>query len=288
VAVKQITLSPEAMERERQEHSIQTEMRIWHMACHNCQIKGIANFYGFYKTESTFNLVSAYHPGNTVEQWLDADIDSAAKLEILVQVADTLVQLHGAGIYHLDVAARNVLLNRDPTVAKGHRIGTFLCDFGLASTQEIWKKLEHIPKEAPPECYSGARSAAEGIQNEKVDVWMFGIMALQILLSGIRWKTRRSQLFSSDNRCDVAMIREILESGRMDNDSGVRGVQQLLAACLISEPQHRTTMKHAQSQLLQMWASAKAVVPNVTTGASSSRDHSSQTQTTTAFSISGL
>ncbi len=87
----------------------------------------ISRLYEVRFDEAPYFLEMEYTSGGSLDQWFDAQVPLATRLELMAQVADALAAAHSVGVIHKDVKPSNVLV--DTTDADRPRAR--LTDFGI-------------------------------------------------------------------------------------------------------------------------------------------------------------
>eukprot|EP01121_Diplochlamys_sp_Union-15-3_P006160 TRINITY_DN1666_c0_g1_i3.p1 TRINITY_DN1666_c0_g1~~TRINITY_DN1666_c0_g1_i3.p1 ORF type:complete len:190 (+),score=31.31 TRINITY_DN1666_c0_g1_i3:578-1147(+) len=112
--------------------------------------------------------------GGTLKQFIfnDQPISIRTSLQIMLGVAEGLKQLHDSNVIHRDIAARNILLdkNKKPKLA----------DFGLARFLDSGNKLATIGKNNIPVRWMAPESLRHEYSTAS-DIWSFGILVWEIV-----------------------------------------------------------------------------------------------------------
>ncbi len=174
-----------------------------------------------------------------LEEAADSGSPAPDAVRILRGVAAGLAHVHGAGRVHGDLKPANVLLGANDEV--------WLGDFGLAT--ELDGTHAHLPPlgtldHLPPEWWS-QRTGAEGtVVRPTADIWAFGVLAHQVLTSGIHpfpgATARARSLAAQAYARGTAPLR--LDAG-LDDDR-----RRLIGDCLA--PDHTSRLPHTAASLM--------------------------------------
>ncbi|XP_048541607.1 G-type lectin S-receptor-like serine/threonine-protein kinase SD2-5 isoform X1 [Triticum urartu] len=134
---------------------------------------------GFCAEKSHRLLVYEYMPNGSLDRWIfqrhqEAPLDWKTRLRIITDVARGLAYLHSdcrETIVHLDIKPQNILLDEQFTAK--------VSDFGLAKLIDreqgsVMTRLRSTPGYLAPEWLTS-------VINEKVDVYSFGIVIMEII-----------------------------------------------------------------------------------------------------------
>lgn len=135
-------------------------------------------------------LVMAYVPGKDlfevmVEQRLFSGRDEIIRSTIL-QLLDTVEELHSRNIFHRDLKPENILCNVTPQAG----FSVYIADFGLATDNEestsfgVGSYYYMLP-----ECLVGSQSGLlKSFSSRAADVWALGIILVNLLTGKNPWK----------------------------------------------------------------------------------------------------
>ncbi len=136
----------------------------------------------------TFYIVMEYLRGQTLAERLKAEppVDRAEAVRILIQMAETLDEIHRQGIIHRDLKPSNIMLVKDP----GRPDAVKLLDFGVASGP--------VPEaEGETRFFSGtlAYIAPEQTRNRETpaaDIYSLGMIAYELFAGARPFKDCRA------------------------------------------------------------------------------------------------
>ncbi|MCR9247151.1 MAG: serine/threonine protein kinase [bacterium] len=154
----------------------------------------------------------------------------AHAVEILVQIAEALVAIHGAGLVHCDLAPRNVMVSQ-----RGGTLVAKVLDFGIARSVSITagERLEHgeFRGFANP-AFSAPEQLAGDAVDPRADLYSLGALAWFLL-------TGEPPIVERDS--SRAARRAV--AGELESWPGVAGVprrfQTLIQSCLRRDPDGR-------------------------------------------------
>lgn len=131
-----------------------------------------------------------FHLGDLVDH-RNSELTESAKLDLALQIAEGLANLHEIGIVHRDLKPKNVLIF-EPCQPK-------LCDFGISrastdATGEITENLGTVDWTAPEIKNAGKIAFEKEISNPKSDVYSLGLL-IRFIFTG---KRPREQLSAQD------------------------------------------------------------------------------------------
>ncbi|XP_022870375.1 probable LRR receptor-like serine/threonine-protein kinase At1g29720 [Olea europaea var. sylvestris] len=184
-------------------------------------------------------------------------LDWPTRFKICIGVARGLAFLHdesGLRIVHRDIKATNVLLDRD--------LNPKISDFGLARLNE--DENSHIStKVAGTIGYMAPEYALWGYLTDKVDVYGFGVMALEIVSGKSNSKPRDNFIGLLDWTSHLQESKNIdklvdLRLGSRVNKDEVERMVKIALLCTNVTPSIRPTM----SEVVQM-LEGKMAIPDV-------------------------
>ncbi|PWA69948.1 protein kinase superfamily protein [Artemisia annua] len=202
-----------------------------------------AHLIGF-SSDTDLHLVLQFAPHGSLATLLhdpEAKLEWALRYKIAIGIAEGLQYLHcecHRRIIHRDITASNILLMEDyqPQIS----------DFGLAKwLPEKW--VHHIV--SPIEGTFGYMSPEyfmHGIVHEKIDVFSFGVLLLE-LITGRRAvdSSRQSLVIWAKPLLEQSNIKELMDP-RLEDDYDMIELQRAMsaaAACIHHLPNLRPTMK---------------------------------------------
>lgn len=204
-----------------------------------------AHLIGF-SSDTDLHLVLQFAPHGSLATLLhdpEAKLEWALRYKIAIGIAEGLQYLHcecHRRIIHRDITASNILLMEDyqPQIS----------DFGLAKwLPEKW--VHHIV--SPIEGtfgYMAPEYFMHGIVHEKIDVFSFGVLLLE-LITGRRAvdSSRQSLVIWAKPLLEQSNIKELMDP-RLEDDYDMIELQRAMsaaAACIHHLPNLRPNMKHA-------------------------------------------
>lgn len=192
----------------------------------------LSSFFGLQEGTSRVGIVMRYEAGGTLHdlihpkpQQMKYDLKLSVKLQVLLGIADTLRDLHAAGVIHGDLKPANVLLdsvsNPKPRLA----------DFGLSEVRENVEStgvssLQHTRHTkgtriyCAPEMLPNAsnRSGDVSRASRKTDMYAFALMTWEIL--------SEKQPYLDVNNNDAALCLKVHNGDRPSMDELSREVPQ--------------------------------------------------------------
>jgi hypothetical protein len=170
-------------------------------------------------------LAMPLYPGETLKDRMGREgrLDSAAALDIALQVTAGLAAAHAAGIIHRDLKPGNVMLLPDGTVK--------VLDFGLAKIRDVDLTRSHMTLGTigyvAPEQLRGERADAPA------DLWAIGVMLHEMLTGAPPF--RREHELSVLN----AVLHEQPQRPSVVNPELSPGFDDLISALLQKDPAER-------------------------------------------------
>lgn len=203
--------------------------------------------------DNALYLVMEYWPDGSLSEAIASVPDSTRLdwiLEALASTAEGLAQLHGHGVVHRDVAARNVLVRRTEL-----GIVCGLTDFGLAGFSSDYVTDSEKPwRTSAPECFNPAVVKLTGA----ADVWSFGMLIWELLTE--------SRPFPNLKTIPVNFPRgyheHILEYHPRP-DGCPDGLWALLESCLHVAPKGRPSTDELRRRLSELQHQAKVRLDSV-------------------------
>lgn len=182
--------------------------------------------------------------------------DARADTAILHGVARGMAALHGAGIAHLDLTPRNVLLAPPPLEHT-----PWLTDFGhSARFDELTAEPEAVGRrgttafKAPELLLGNARAPGRTLPSSAVDLYSFGVLAWSVLARAEPWAglpmpqiAIPSSVLSGDRPSDVCEGASYATVWR--ERGGAPAVAELVGICWQQEPGARPTFAEVVAKL---------------------------------------
>ncbi|XP_074296052.1 putative LRR receptor-like serine/threonine-protein kinase At1g56130 isoform X5 [Silene latifolia] len=244
VAVKQLSVASH-----QGKHQFMAEIA----AISAVQHRNLVKLYGCCLEGEKRLLVYEYLENKSLDQALFGDsnlnLNWAKRFEICVGVARGLTYLHqdsSVRIVHRDVKASNILLDAD--------LNPKISDFGLAKLYDD-KKTHISTRVAGTIGYLAPEYAMRGHLTDKVDVFGFGVVALEVVSGRPNSDStlEREQMYLLDwawhlheNSQDVDLVDKRLSEF---NEEEVRRVISVAVLCTQTSPGHRPTMSRALAML---------------------------------------
>ncbi|CAI5469407.1 unnamed protein product [Closterium sp. Yama58-4] len=240
------------------EREYETEVDLLSLVRH----RHLVRLVGFCSEGQHRMLVYEYMPRGSLAQHLhggqEARLPWSARVRIALGVARGLAYLHEGcvpRIVHRDIKPSNVLLDANMEAR--------IADFGLAKMlhdheRDVATRVQGTWGYVAPEYLAGAAV------NEKVDVYAFGVLLLELV-------TGRSPL--GDSKL-VTWAEEVVAKGELGalvdpllfgdyNEGELRGLVHIIFLCLHHHPDDRPAMSHVV-QLLEGEAAAQAAGGQIT------------------------
>ncbi|OAX32437.1 kinase-like protein [Rhizopogon vinicolor AM-OR11-026] len=194
VAVKAFRF-PENWDSQRMKRNIGREIGILMILRHNNIVALLGRAKGFGKRPEMDCLVSPWMPNSTLHAYLELRQNNLTALErsrLLEDVSAGLRYLHSVPLMHGDITAANIMIDEGENAR--------LIDFGLSSiirpllgqSHLVMTSIRHgAIRYAAPELV-----ASDGVRDlplQKVDVYSFGCVMLQILSGRLPWSEIQSE-----------------------------------------------------------------------------------------------
>ncbi|GBC05387.1 hypothetical protein RclHR1_00620027 [Rhizophagus clarus] len=230
--------------------NIQSDLLYQIFSVQNHNISGLIRYYGITQDSTTKNyaIISQYLETN-VQNYLNKSKLSPnllwlEKLEILMDVSSTLLQLHNSGLLHENLHTNNILCNMDNKI--------ILSDLGLTHppNKQNPKHEKKIPGYTnsygllnfiPPEIINGKNYTKES------DIYCFGIILWEIASQRI--------FFDQDKKRNLPII--IKKPQLFKNHPRYPGfpynLELLISKCWNHDPEKRPTIKTIHKQLREWW-----------------------------------
>lgn len=208
----------------------------------------LVSLVGFCVEKSHKLLVMDYMPNGSLDTWIfgktkDTSLDWQTRCNIILDIAKGLSYLHEEcrhRIAHLDIKPQNILLDE--------KFNAKVADFGLSKLidrdqREIMTRLRGTPGYLAPEWLTS-------IITEKVDVYSFGIVVLEIICGR---KNLEPTLIEDDvnliglvqEKLQNDMLVELFDNNSIDiheHEEEALGMMRLAVWCLQSDCNRRPSM----------------------------------------------
>jgi serine/threonine protein kinase len=159
------------------------------------------------------------------------------KLAIAHDCAAGLTHLHREGIVHRDIAARNVLLDSFPFIAK-------LSDFGMSRVIQDRAADHFTATRVAPARWSAPETIEKGAFSLRSDVFMFSVLLYEIF--------ERQKPWALLDPTNAAF--EVLSGRRMTLSTNVPPrVAQIMQVCWAHDPNSRPRMEDTLAQIKSAW-----------------------------------
>ncbi|KAI9080621.1 hypothetical protein K1719_037427 [Acacia pycnantha] len=217
--------------------------------------RNIVKLYGFCKRRSHTFLIYEYMERGSLADILKNDeeaseLDWSKRFNIILGVAQALCYMHhdcDPPIVHRDISSKNILLSSN--------LEAHVSDFGTArflkADSSIWTTFAGTYGYAAPElAYTMAVT-------EKVDVYSFGVLAIEVLMGEHPGDLMSRSLTYGINQINFKEILDPrLSSTNQQNLKKFSLIWHLALSCLQANPQSRPTMRGV-AQLMEMESSPK-------------------------------
>ena len=194
-------------------------------------------------------LVLEYVPGGSLKERLTGPQSPRVAAGLLVPIAQTLEELHGAGVWHLDLKPANILIDAEPG-APLDRASLKLTDFGIARSRDEADlsgssrgAVAGTPLYMAPEQVAGLRSAL----GPGTDIHAIGILLYELLTG------RPPFLADSDAEILHRVRTEDPLPPRRVNPRIPRDLETVCLKCLAKEPRRRYPSAGALAEDLERW-----------------------------------
>jgi eukaryotic-like serine/threonine-protein kinase len=194
-------------------------------------------------------LVLEYVPGGSLKERLTGPQSPRVAAGLLVPIAQTLEELHGAGVWHLDLKPANILIEAEPATPLD-RASLKLTDFGIARSRDEADlsgssrgAVAGTPLYMAPEQVAGLRSAL----GPGTDIHAIGILLYELLTG------RPPFLADSDAEILHRVRTEDPLPPRRVNPRIPRDLETVCLKCLAKEPRRRYPSAGALAEDLERW-----------------------------------
>jgi tRNA A-37 threonylcarbamoyl transferase component Bud32 len=157
------------------------------------------------------------------------------KIRILASVARGLHHLHGAGIVHRDIAARNIL------IAKGWM--PKITDFGMSRTLANAAEQGHTASMIGPIKSMSPESLKDRIYSSKTDIYSFGILIYEVF-------AEKEPFAHLDLIGAATAIREHHKTPHLPRETP-EAIRELAKDCWKLQPNERPDMREVAERLAQ-------------------------------------
>ena len=151
-----------------------------------------------------------------------------------LQLLDSVIALHQAGIYHRDLKPENILISQSETTTEEYDIDLRLTDFGLStSLRKSYTFGLGSEFYMTPECIAGLYSdTVPPYSSPATDIWALGIILVNLLCCRSPWRVAcmSDPSFSEYNR--LASQHNISRDGGKDWIRGLLPVSNEIASFL--------------------------------------------------------
>lgn len=165
-------------------------------------VPGLAPALGWQLDETPVFVEYPYFEDGDLARWMSARRGPASlplshRLALVAQVAETLGELHAAGVVHQDLKPGNIFLRADPTRPEGWR--TLLADLGgghaspLPQASEAAFDAALLGAETPSDriragtaVYCAPEVLAGGLPTQRSDLYALGVLLFQMAVGDLR------------------------------------------------------------------------------------------------------
>lgn len=216
------------MERERVVHQLRREVEIHSRLRH----PNIIRLYSYFHDETRVCLVLEYAPGGT----LFAELERCGRLTeeraagVMRELCSALALCHQLQVVHRDIKPENVLLGRDGEVKLGD-FGWAVANRSRDGASELRRTMCGTVDYLPPEMVD------EMPYDEKVDVWMVGVLLYEMLVGRAP--------FAAGETCEV--FDRVAQCAYEIPSHVSTGAATLISRLLVRDPKRRPNM----SEILQ-------------------------------------
>jgi serine/threonine protein kinase len=200
-------------------------------------------------------LVLEYVPGGSLKERLTGPLSPRVAAGLLVPIAQTLEELHGAGVWHLDLKPANILIDAEPG-APLDRASLKLTDFGIARSRDEADltgssrgAAQGTPLYMAPEQVVARHSAL----GPSTDIHAVGIILYELLTG------RPPFLANSDAETMHRVLTEDPLPPRRLNPRVPRDLETICLKCLSKDPRRRYPSAGALAEDLQGWLDGRPI-----------------------------
>ena len=183
--------------------------------------KYIATAYDFKEVGSLSCLALEYFPRGSVDRVIAVSGRKISRLDIMLDVAKGLQQIHNAGFLHLDLKPNNVMVREDGTAA--------LIDFGISKRIVAARYPETRGYSTGSPFFVSPEQARGDALDERSDLFSFGALWYRVFTGGTPFRGKT--------------IDEILSAHAVDQapsmGNALRHYQPVMDGTVVSSPESR-------------------------------------------------
>lgn len=170
-----------------------------YLAAINHSVPGLAPALGWQLDEPPVFVEYPYFEDGDLASWMAArtvggGVTLEHRLALVAQIADTLGELHAAGVVHQDLKPGNVFLSPDSSLPEGWR--TALADLGgghaspMSQQTEVLLDADVLVEARPPQAAAAIHCAPEvlagGLPTQRSDLYALGVLLYQLVVGDLR------------------------------------------------------------------------------------------------------
>lgn len=173
------------------------------------------------------SMIMEYCEGGDLEQWAGSKEKGERAmvcLEVMLQVAKALVDIHSAGVMHRDLKPRNVFVHH----FENHKIHVKIGDFGVSREADLAETALGTPLYLSPEQVRGLPYSSPA------DIWALGCVIYELITGQPPFAAKKSlrDLMHSICKSEVSLV---------DVEGVPEVVCKLTVECLYKDPRMRPT-----------------------------------------------
>lgn len=236
VAIKKILLNDNNFDDEEQ-----TKRALYDITNEIKTVKYVVNskipkLYGLWKNRGNFNLIFEFCQGKNLKEAYPK-LNEMQKLDICLQLSDTLIAIHGSNLMHRDIKPANIMIDDNLNIK--------LIDFGVSRianrTSTFTADVSGTTRYMAPEFYDigvNDNDIDKPIKiDTKVDIWSTGCLISEIFSGIIPWW--------NIVRNEMILRRKLMEKANFPIPDEIQNndIKEIIQKCVKNCPDERISAK---------------------------------------------